>query len=322
MARADGDPRRVPRRPGARARARARSVSASPSCSTAIRCRRAAASATRTRAARAPRSSPAIATAPAAPRALTAHVTATSRARASPSRANDPYKGGFITTHHGRPADRIHAIQIELRRDLYMDEDAYVTDRARVRQAPRHHRRPARLAARPPRSDQVARRVRGPVRAVFVFEGGERKCGRRRVCVAVHASRDAHPVPANASRNGPDSLTLAHDRGRSSGAAVQVFDDRRVLVDHDLALDAQLGRQVARGLGQVGGEDRELLDRLERRQRRVQRVDLLLQRRAAPRATLRQRLAVVRRRTACAPRRTASPARRRTAACRRRPAPG
>ena len=39
--------------------------------------------------------------------------------------ANDPYKGGFITTHHGRPADRIHAIQIELRRDLYMNEDAF-----------------------------------------------------------------------------------------------------------------------------------------------------------------------------------------------------
>ena len=38
---------------------------------------------------------------------------------------NDPYKGGFITAHHGRPADGIHAIQIELRRDLYMNEDAF-----------------------------------------------------------------------------------------------------------------------------------------------------------------------------------------------------
>jgi N-formylglutamate deformylase len=37
---------------------------------------------------------------------------------------NDPYRGGFITTHHGRPAERIHAIQIEMRRDLYMDEAA------------------------------------------------------------------------------------------------------------------------------------------------------------------------------------------------------
>ncbi len=38
---------------------------------------------------------------------------------------NDPYKGGFITAHHGCPADNVHAIQIEVRRDLYMDEDAF-----------------------------------------------------------------------------------------------------------------------------------------------------------------------------------------------------
>lgn len=38
---------------------------------------------------------------------------------------NEPYKGGFITAHHGRPADAIHAIQIELRRDLYMNETTY-----------------------------------------------------------------------------------------------------------------------------------------------------------------------------------------------------
>ncbi len=38
---------------------------------------------------------------------------------------NDPYKGGFITAHHGRPAEHVHAIQIELRRDLYMDEEKF-----------------------------------------------------------------------------------------------------------------------------------------------------------------------------------------------------
>jgi N-formylglutamate amidohydrolase len=38
---------------------------------------------------------------------------------------NDPYRGGFITTHHGRPNDDVHAIQIELRRDLYMDEATF-----------------------------------------------------------------------------------------------------------------------------------------------------------------------------------------------------
>ncbi|HVT06268.1 MAG TPA: N-formylglutamate amidohydrolase [Polyangia bacterium] len=47
-------------------------------------------------------------------------------------RANEPYKGGFITAHHGRPADRIHAIQIEMRRDLYMNEETFVPDEAGV----------------------------------------------------------------------------------------------------------------------------------------------------------------------------------------------
>ncbi len=35
---------------------------------------------------------------------------------------NAPYAGGYITRRHGRPADRRHALQIELRRDLYMNE--------------------------------------------------------------------------------------------------------------------------------------------------------------------------------------------------------
>ncbi len=38
---------------------------------------------------------------------------------------NEPYQGGYITTHHGNPAAGIHAIQIEMRRDLYMDEVRY-----------------------------------------------------------------------------------------------------------------------------------------------------------------------------------------------------
>jgi len=57
--------------------------------------------------------------------ALMAHVTRHFEAAGLRVAPNDPYKGGFITTHHGRPADRIHAIQIELRRDLYMNEDRF-----------------------------------------------------------------------------------------------------------------------------------------------------------------------------------------------------
>jgi len=60
--------------------------------------------------------------------ALSRHVGAHFSARGYSVAFNDPYKGGYITTHHGRPADDVHAIQIELRRDLYMNEDAYTID--------------------------------------------------------------------------------------------------------------------------------------------------------------------------------------------------
>ena len=34
---------------------------------------------------------------------------------------NVPYAGGYTTTHHGRPASGVHAVQIEIDRALYMD---------------------------------------------------------------------------------------------------------------------------------------------------------------------------------------------------------
>jgi N-formylglutamate deformylase len=37
-------------------------------------------------------------------------------------RRNDPYAGGFITRHYGRPREGVEALQIELCRSLYMDE--------------------------------------------------------------------------------------------------------------------------------------------------------------------------------------------------------
>ncbi len=47
-------------------------------------------------------------------------------------RANDPYMGGYVTRQHGRPARGVHALQIELNRDLYMDENSFalVDDKA------------------------------------------------------------------------------------------------------------------------------------------------------------------------------------------------
>ena len=35
---------------------------------------------------------------------------------------NRPYAGGYITEHYGRPAQRLHAVQLELRRGLFMNE--------------------------------------------------------------------------------------------------------------------------------------------------------------------------------------------------------
>jgi N-formylglutamate amidohydrolase len=37
---------------------------------------------------------------------------------------NDPYAGGFVTQHYGRPLEFVHALQIEINRALYMDEQA------------------------------------------------------------------------------------------------------------------------------------------------------------------------------------------------------
>src|SRR4051794_3916601 len=37
-------------------------------------------------------------------------------------RRNDPYAGGYVTRHYGRPREGTHALQIELARPLYMNE--------------------------------------------------------------------------------------------------------------------------------------------------------------------------------------------------------
>ncbi len=45
---------------------------------------------------------------------------------------NGRFKGGYITRHYGRPAERINAVQLELAQCNYMDEDsfAYIEGRA------------------------------------------------------------------------------------------------------------------------------------------------------------------------------------------------
>ncbi len=41
-------------------------------------------------------------------------------------RRNDPYAGGYVTRHYGRPRERTHALQIEVSRSLYMDEARFM----------------------------------------------------------------------------------------------------------------------------------------------------------------------------------------------------
>jgi N-formylglutamate amidohydrolase len=53
-------------------------------------------------------------------------------------RRNDPYAGGYITRHYGRPRESVHALQIELNRSLYMNEarierlDSFADMQARI----------------------------------------------------------------------------------------------------------------------------------------------------------------------------------------------
>ena len=40
-------------------------------------------------------------------------------------RRNDPYAGGYITRHYGRPRQGTHTLQIEIGRSLYLDQRSY-----------------------------------------------------------------------------------------------------------------------------------------------------------------------------------------------------
>ena len=40
-------------------------------------------------------------------------------------RRNDPYAGGYVTRHYGRPREGVHALQVEIARGLYMDETRF-----------------------------------------------------------------------------------------------------------------------------------------------------------------------------------------------------
>jgi N-formylglutamate deformylase len=54
--------------------------------------------------------------------AVTAFLQAQLQAEGFFVRRNDPYAGGYITRHYGRPREGVQAVQLELARALYMNE--------------------------------------------------------------------------------------------------------------------------------------------------------------------------------------------------------
>ena len=54
--------------------------------------------------------------------ALTERIEAALRRMGYGIARNNPYSGGYVTQFYGRPAAKIHALQIEINRALYMDE--------------------------------------------------------------------------------------------------------------------------------------------------------------------------------------------------------
>jgi N-formylglutamate amidohydrolase len=53
---------------------------------------------------------------------LIAHAEAFLKGCGYVVRRNDPYAGGFVTRHYGKPARGVHALQVEIARRLYMTE--------------------------------------------------------------------------------------------------------------------------------------------------------------------------------------------------------
>jgi N-formylglutamate amidohydrolase len=54
--------------------------------------------------------------------AVTAAVENQLRADGAQVKRNNPYSGGYVTQHYGRPAEGVHVLQIEINRAIYMDE--------------------------------------------------------------------------------------------------------------------------------------------------------------------------------------------------------
>jgi N-formylglutamate amidohydrolase len=55
--------------------------------------------------------------------AVTAAAETHLRKEGAHVRRNNPYSGGYVTQHYGRPTEGIHVLQIEINRSIYMNEE-------------------------------------------------------------------------------------------------------------------------------------------------------------------------------------------------------
>jgi N-formylglutamate amidohydrolase len=88
--------------------------------------------------------------------ALIDHVDGEARARGLSVRHDDPYRGGFVTRHYGKPSRNVHVVQIELARRLYMSEDALCTIEAGMTRLRGFYRDLARTLATVPLAPRAA----------------------------------------------------------------------------------------------------------------------------------------------------------------------
>jgi N-formylglutamate amidohydrolase len=63
---------------------------------------------------------------------LTRRALATLRGGGFDVAHNDPFMGGYLTRKFGRPQERIHALQLEMSQDVYMNEGAMARDAERM----------------------------------------------------------------------------------------------------------------------------------------------------------------------------------------------
>jgi N-formylglutamate amidohydrolase len=75
--------------------------------------------------------------------AVTAAVERCLRGEGANVRRNNPYSGGYVTQHYGRPIEGIHVLQVEINRSIYMDEQTL----ERLPQFPETERRMQKLIA-------------------------------------------------------------------------------------------------------------------------------------------------------------------------------